>query len=58
MSENILKFFRCDYNDCGWCYAPEDNQNNSRNSECHNPNECHEKKRQVEIKIKTEQKLC
>lgn len=30
----------CKYYDCGWCYAPEEITNNSRNGGCYEPNEC------------------
>lgn len=30
----------CKYFDCGWCYAPEDTKNNSRQGECIEPEYC------------------
>lgn len=31
---------KCQYNDCGWCYAPSHLNNNAVNGACKNPNEC------------------
>lgn len=31
---------KCQYNDCGWCYAPPHLNNNAVNGVCKNPNEC------------------
>ncbi len=30
----------CKYFDCGWCYAPEDVENNSKNGSCNEPLFC------------------
>lgn len=39
--------FPCTYNDCGWCYAPDDVENNSKVGACQNPRDCPEKKKQI-----------
>lgn len=31
---------KCQYNDCGWCYAPSHLNSNAVNGACQNPNEC------------------
>ena len=31
---------KCDYFDCGWCYAPGWQTNNSNNGKCLAPSEC------------------
>ncbi|AUR94186.1 hypothetical protein NVP1193O_055 [Vibrio phage 1.193.O._10N.286.52.C6] len=30
----------CPYNDCGWCYAPEDKSSNDTNGACNTPRQC------------------
>lgn len=31
---------KCNYYDCGWCYAPESIDNNSRGGACYAPTKC------------------
>lgn len=31
---------KCNYEDCGWCYAREGVENNSQNGQCNKPKEC------------------
>lgn len=37
---------RCEYWDCGWCYAPDGKQTNDDNGQCNKPDECKELERQ------------
>ncbi|QXN60194.1 hypothetical protein KUA24_127 [Vibrio phage HNL01] len=30
----------CKYNDCGWCYAPEDFPSNDTHGQCNNMIDC------------------
>lgn len=30
----------CQFNDCGWCYAKDDIENNSNNGACKSPQAC------------------
>jgi len=30
----------CQYNDCGWCYAPAHLTSNDKNGQCQRPTEC------------------
>lgn len=34
----------CQYNDCGWCYAPLSCKTNEVNGECYDPQNCEENK--------------
>lgn len=31
---------RCEYYDCGWCYAPDNVMSNNTNGACYRPQEC------------------
>ena len=31
---------RCEYYDCGWCYAPDNVMSNNSNGACYRPQEC------------------
>jgi hypothetical protein len=49
----------CKYFDCGWCYAPEDVENNSKNGSCNEPLFCPYKKSQMtNHEIVLERKKC
>ena len=37
----------CKYWDCGWCYAPENVEHNSKNGSCNEPEYCSYKKSQM-----------
>lgn len=45
-----IKFKRCPYWDCGWCYAPKDVENNSHNGSCWAPDNCPEQQKLIEEK--------
>jgi hypothetical protein len=34
----------CKYWDCGWCYAPTDEESNNCNGACNKPIECEQNK--------------
>jgi len=38
---------RCEYNDCGWCYAPDEVCTNDNSGQCNNMRECEQS---IEIK--------
>lgn len=41
------KWYKCKYNDCGWCYCPADKKNNAQAGQCKAPIACPERERQI-----------